>query len=238
MTLLADEVAERTASHRPIGTVGLIAGVWLVIGNLSHPIGSTEQYTVGEIFVENSNTTYWIVNHLLLATALLLTPWLAWGWRDRMQSARARSWATFGLFLAVMGTTVGTIHLGGIDGAAIPSFSAVLDANPDSETVRLIADGILRVHLTTIIAWSLLLWGAAQTAFGVAELLEGARTRLYGGLLVMCGVLGFAFAVTIAVQGHLSSFSEGVLLRGSSVGFTVWFFWTAWQLRQSPITLE
>ena len=236
MTLISERAEGRTDSTQVVGTVGLVAGVWLVIGNFTHPIGTTEQYTVGEVFVENANTTYWVINHLLLTAALLVTPWLAWGWRNQMTSPRARTWASFGLILAIMGTTVGTIHLGGIDGAAIPSFASVLEANPDSETVELIADGILRVHLTTIIAWSLLLWGATQTVFGIAELLEGARTAFYGGALIVCGILGFAFATVIAVQGHLSSFSEGVLLRGSSVGFTVWFFWTAWQLRSTATT--
>ncbi len=229
----AEQMSTPASSHRIIGTAGLVAGVWLVVGNVTHPIGSTEQYTVGEVFVENADSTYWVINHLLLALALLATPWLATGWRDRMTKPAARAWASMGVILAVMGTTVGTIHLAGIDGAAIPSFSAVLEANPDSETARLVADGLLRVHLTTVIAWSLLLWGSAQTVFGVAELLEGARPKVYGAVLILCGLLGYAFTVHMAVNGNLTSFSEGVLLRGASVGFTVWFFWTAWQLRNA-----
>lgn len=217
--------------RRTIGTIGLVMAVWLVIGNVTHPIGSTEQYTVGTVFVEKADTTYWVVNHVLLTLALLTTPWLAKGWYDRLVDPAARSWGWFGLALAVIGTTIGTVHLGGIDGAAIPSFREVIDSNPDSEAVAIAADTLLRVHLTTIIAWSLSFWGAMQVAFGVAEYVEAVRTRLYAVLLIVCGLLGWAFALTMAVQGHLTSFSEGVLLRASSVGFTIWFVWTAWQLR-------
>ena len=31
------------------------------------------------------------------------------------------------------------------------------------------------------------------------------------------------------VQGHLSGLSEGLFLRVSTVGFTVWLTWTAWE---------
>jgi hypothetical protein len=91
------------------------------------------------------------------------------------------------------------------------------------------AELFMKVHLASLTTWSVLLWGAGQTALGVTELTEGSRRPL-GWLLVVCGLLGFAFAGTIAIQGHLTGFSEGVLFRGSTVGFTVWFIWTAWQL--------
>ena len=48
---------DQSGQHRTIGTAGLIAGVWLLVGNLTHPIGSTEQYINGEVFVDSSTVT-------------------------------------------------------------------------------------------------------------------------------------------------------------------------------------
>lgn len=213
-------------SHRRIGIVGMVAAAWLVIGNITHPIGTTDLYTDGAAFVEHADSTYWVVNHLLLALVLMVTPWLAWAWRDGLQTVSGRTWGTFGLILFALGTVFSVFHVGGIDGVAIPAYGEVLASG--GEAAVLGADLLLRIHLGSITTWAMLLWGGAQTVAGVAEVLEARRMAL-GWLMIVCGLLGFAFAATIALEGHLSGFTEGVLFRGSTVGFTVWFIWTAWQ---------
>ncbi len=80
--------------------------------------------------------------------------------------------------------------------------------------------------------WALTAWGGTQLALGVEVVTEGFR-RWLGWLLVLCSMLGFAFAFTIALQGHLTAFSDGILFRTSTVGFTVWYAWTAWELARS-----
>lgn len=214
-------------SHRRIGIVALVAAAWLVIGNVTHPIGSTALYTDGAAFVEHSATTYWVVNHVLIAMALMVAPWLAWAWRDTLVSVEGRTWGTFGLILMGLGTAFSVYHLGGIDGVGIPAYADVLASG--GETAAVGADLFMRIHLASITTWAILFWGGAQTVLGVAEVVEGTRRPL-GWLMVVCGAFGFAFAGTIALEGHLTAFSEGVLLRGSTVGFTVWFIWTAWQM--------
>lgn len=214
-------------SHRRIGIVALVAAAWVVIGNVTHPIGGTDLYTDGVAFVEHTSTTYWVINHVLIAVALMVTPWVAWAWRDTLVSVEGRTWGTFGLILMGLGTVFSVFHVGGIDGVGIPAYADVLASG--GETAAVGADLFMRIHLASITAWALLLWGGAQTVVGVAEVVEGRRRPL-GWLMVVCGAFGFAFAGMIALEGHLTSFSEGVLLRGSTVGFTVWFIWTAWQL--------
>jgi hypothetical protein len=122
------------------------------------------------------------------------------------------------------------LHLAGIDGVALPAFGRVLEAQGESAVIG--AETPSKVHLASITAWTILFWGGAQTTIGVAEVAEGSR-RWLGWLMIICGLLGLVFAGWIAVEVHLTSFAEGVLLRGSTVGFTIWFIWTAWILARS-----
>jgi hypothetical protein len=217
-------------SHRRIGIVALVAAAWLVVGNVTHPVGSTELYTDGAAFSEYADTTYWVVNHVLIAIALMVTPWLAWGWRETLRSLEARTWGMFGLILMSLGTVFSVFHLAGIDGVAIPAYADVLASGGDAAVVG--ADLFMRIHLASITTWAILLWGGSQLVVGIAEIAEGTR-RLLGWLMVVCGGLGFAFAWTVALTGHLTGFSEGVLFRGATVGFTVWLIWTAWEMAKS-----
>ncbi len=121
--------------------MALIAAVWLAIGNLTHPVGSTEIYTDGVAFVEHTNT-YWVINHVLLALALTVTPWLAWAWGRQLSSPVARTWGSFGVILAALGTVIGVFHLAGLDGVALPAFGQVLGAN----TLRRAEGGVVTPH--------------------------------------------------------------------------------------------
>jgi hypothetical protein len=214
------------SSHRRVGITALVASVWLVIGNLTHPIGATEVYTDGVALVEHASGTYWIINHLLLGAAMLVTPWLVWAWRAGLANGVARQWGTFALILSAQGALIGVLHQGAIDGVALGAYAAVLDAHGAAAAVG--AETLRMVHLAADTAWALVLLGAAQAVIGVTEILERRRVWL-GWLLVVCGALGLAFAFTIALQGHIATLSEAALLRPSTIGLTVWFIWTAWE---------
>ncbi len=221
------------SSHRRVGITALVAGVWLVIGNVTHPIGTTEIYTDGVALVEHASSTYWIVNHLLLGAAMLVTPWLVWVWREELTSGSARSWGAFGLILAAQGSLLGVLHQGAIDGVALAAYAPILEA--DGAAAAIGAEALRMVHLAADTAWALVLLGAAQTVIGITEIVERRRVWL-GWLLVVCGALGFGFAFTIALQGHIGGLSEAALLRPSTVGLTVWLFVTAWEFarRRQP----
>jgi hypothetical protein len=213
------------SARRPVGIAALVATAWLLIGNVTHPIGTTEQYSDGVAFVEHAASTYWVVNHVLIAMALLVAPWLAWVWAQHLQSARARVVAPFAVILTCIGVAFGVLHVGGIDGVSLAAWNRLLARGGEAAPIG--ADVLLHVHLATMIAWSITLWGGAQTALGVTELLEGRR-RWLGVLLLVCGALGFAFVFTIALQGQLTALSEGLLFRPSTAGFTLWLVATAW----------
>jgi hypothetical protein len=222
---------DQYSAHRTVGVAGLLAAVWLIIGNLTHEVGSTAMYTDGVLFVETAANTYWVVNHVLIGLVLLVIPWLVWAWREGVTAESARSWGMFALVLSGMGALAGAFHVAGIDGVAIPAYAAVLDEYGASAAIG--AETLRMVHLASITTWTLTLWGGAQVVLGISELAEGRR-RWLGGLLVVCGVLGFAFAFTIALQGYLTGSSEAALFRTSTVGITVWFIWTAWELARFP----
>ncbi len=218
-----------SVSVRTAGSVALLAAAWLVIGNITHPIGSTEVYTDGVAFVGTTDT-YWLVNHLLLGLSLLVTPWLVRLWTGGFKDPRARVLGHLAHPVAIIGTAIGIVHLAGIDGTALAAFRRLLDANP-SEMTTAVVDGFQLLHLGTFTVWTMTFFGVLQVAMGAAMLLEGARPAWLGGLLMLCGVLGFGASFVSAGQGHLSTFSEGVLLRGSSVGLTIWLVWLAWVMR-------
>lgn len=224
------------SSVRTVGGVALAAAAWLLIGNLTHPIGTTAQYTDGVLFIEHTNA-YWVINHWLLAAALVVTPWVLWAWTTGLRRERAQVWGKLALYASIMGTAVGVVHLAGIDGSALPAFQAALDADPGA-TTDAIAQGLQVVHLATFTAWTLLGWGTLQIALGGTILAEHARPTWLGYLLIATGLLGCASGLVSAIQGHLTSFTDGVLLRGSSVGLTIWLLAVAWAMwRHGRLTI-
>ena len=44
-------------SHRRVGITALVAAFWLVVCNLTHPLGSLEIYTDGVLFVDHTAGT-------------------------------------------------------------------------------------------------------------------------------------------------------------------------------------
>jgi len=221
---------------RLVGGVALAAAAWLIIGNLTHPIGTTAQYTDGVAFIEHTNT-YWVINHWLLAASLMVTPWVLWAWTTGLQRPLAQVWGKLALYTGIMGIGVGLVHLAGIDGSALPAYQAALDAQPGAMTDA-VAQGLRVVHLATFTAWTLLMWGTMQVAIGATMLVEKARPAWLAYVLLISGALGFASGLISAVQGHLTSFTDGVLLRGSSVGLTIWLLAVAWAMwRHGRVTI-
>ena len=224
------------SSIRLVGGTGLVAAAWLIVGNLTHPIGTTAQYTDGVAFIEHTNA-YWVVNHWLLAAALIVTPWVLWAWTTGLTRPIAQTWGKFALYTSIMGTAVGVVHLAGIDGSALPAYQSALDSNPGA-TTDAIAQGLRVVHLATYTAWTLLMWGSMQVAIGATMLAEKARPTWLAYVLVISGLLGFASGLVPTIQGHLTSFTDGVLLRGSSVGLTIWVLAVAWAMwRHGRLTI-
>ena len=217
---------------REIGTVGLGSGVLLVVVNLLHPIGNTELYGDGVKFVAKMDT-FWVILHLIIAVTLLPVPMVIRGWVGTLSTERARVWGHFGLALIMMGTVIGSIHLAGIDGVALPAFGNVLRGPGGGPELKAAAAALLKVHLTTYISWVVVFWMAGQAAMAFAAFLDPRQPR---GLAILSTLgAGFALAsvLTTALAGQLTTLSEGGLFRPSTVAFTIFYLWISFRLRRS-----
>jgi len=215
---------------REIGTIGLVSGVLLVVVNLLHPIGTTEQYADGVKFATKTDR-FWVILHLVITVVLLPIPLVVRGWVSTL-SGRARVWGDLGVILTVMGTAIGAIHLGGIDGVALPAVGEALRASAAGPELKVIAATLMKVHLTTFSAWVMVFWMAAPAALAVAAILDPRQPR--GIAIVTTLGAGFALAslLTTALAGQLSMLSEGGLFRPSSVAFTIFYLWISVRLRR------
>lgn len=221
----------QAATVRSIGTVGLVVTVLLIAVNLAHPVGDTETYGDAVKFIGKMNT-FWIILHLIIAATVLMVPFVVRAWVDSLETDRARAWGHFGWMLVLGGTVIGAIHLAGIDGVALPAFGKVLKAGRGLPELVAAAAALLKVHLTTFVSWTLVMWMGAQLVVGVAGLLDSGQPR-WLSLVALVGA-GFAVASVLVttLEGQLTTLSEGGLFRPSTVAFTIWFLVVSWRLRK------
>lgn len=219
---------------RETGTIGLVSGVLLVVVNLLHPIGDTETYADGAKFAMKMDT-FWVLLHLVIAFTLLPVPLVVRGWVRTLGPERARLWGDFGVTLTVMGTVIGSIHLAGIDGTALPAFGNLLRAPGAAPELKVAAAALLKVHLTTFISWVVVFWIASQAALAVAALLDPRQPRTLALLLALGAAFGLASLLATALAGQLTTLSEGWLFRPSTVAFTVFYLWIGLRLRRATI---
>lgn len=218
-----------TTTARTVGTVGLWTTTLLVLGNLLHPFdGSTALYADITAFAGKAEGALWIGVHLGVAVLMLVVPWLVQAWASASDVTRTRLVGRLAFATSLVGTAIGTIHLAGVDGAALGSFADLLDpADPVTATAGAV---LLRLHLATFLSWVLAFWMATQALLGVAVILDGRR-RWLGGLLLIGSALAAGSVIVTAVEGQLTTLSEPLLFRTSTLPFTVWLFAASMDLR-------
>lgn len=220
------------AERRLVGNVGLVAVAVLLVGNLLHPFGgTTEVYGDVLLFMEKMST-FWVIDHLVLAVALLAVPWIAWTWHEQLRTERARNLGRAASLLVLIGSAIGALHLGGIDGVALPAYRDVVEASGGAAPEVAAAGALLKIHLTTFMAWLITLWFGAQAFAGAAVLADG-RHRWLGWLMLVASGLALASAVIIALEGQLTTLSEPVLFRTSTFAFTLWLIVACLDLRRA-----
>lgn len=225
-----------TRTLRPVGNVGLAAAIALIVLNLAHPFdGTTEMYGDAVLFISKMDT-WWVIDHLALAILFLFFPWVAWAWVQTFQDELAQLWGRLGWMTLLIGTAIGVLHVGGIDGVALPSFGSVLEGS--NGAAEMAAAALLRVHLTTFMAWLIVSWVGASLFMGVATLLEPDQRKWLGWMLVLAAALGLASAIVTALEGQLTTLSEPLLFRPSSFLVTIWLLIASLQLRRTeePVT--
>lgn len=220
-----------TRTLRPVGNVGLATAIALVVLNLAHPFdGTTEMYGDAVLFISKMDTL-WVIDHLALAGVFLFVPWVAWAWVHTFGDGLAQLWGRLGWMTLLIGTAIGVLHVGGIDGVALPSFGSVLEGSDG--TAEMAAAALLRVHLTTFMGWLIVSWFGAPLFLGVATLLEPGKRNWLGWMLVLSAALGLASAVVTALEGQLTTLSEPLLFRPSSFLVTIWLLIASLELRRT-----
>lgn len=220
-----------TRTLRPVGNVGLAAAIALIVLNLAHPFdGTTEMYGDAVLFISKMDT-WWVIDHLALAIVFLFVPWVAWAWVQTFQDELAQLWGRLGWMTLLIGTAIGVLHVGGIDGVALPSFGSVLEGS--NGAAEMAAAALLRVHLTTFMGWLITSWVGASLFLGVATLLESDQRAWLGWMLVLAAALGLASALVTALEGQLTTLSEPLLFRPSSFLVTIWLLMASLQLRRT-----
>lgn len=231
------EASMSASEQRLVGNVGIVAVVLLLLGNILHPFdGTTEMYGDVQLFMEKMST-FWIIDHLVLAIVFLAVPWVAWTWAQRLDSERARNLGNVGWMLALVGTAIGVVHLAGIDGVALPAFRDVIEASGGAEAEIAAAGALLKVHLTTFMGWLIVFWVGAQAFLGAAAVADGRR-RWLGWLMLAGAGLALASATIIALEGQLTTLSEPILFRTSTFAFTLWVLVGSLDLRAAGNTDE
>ncbi len=94
------------------------------------------------------------------------------------------------------------------------------------------AGALLKLHLATLLGWTLTMWFGAQLLIGIAALVDRPRRRI-GWLAVVGAVLALAAVLVAAVEGQWTTLSEPLLLRPSTVAFTIWMLVASVQLRRA-----
>lgn len=220
-----------TRTLRPVGNVGVATAIALVVLNLAHPFdGTTEMYGDAVLFISKMDT-WWVIDHLALAIVFLFVPWVAWAWVQTFEDGLAQIWGRLGWMTLLIGTAIGVLHVGGIDGVALPSFGSVLEGSAGA--AEMAAAALLRVHLTTFMAWLIVSWVGASLFLGVATLLEPGKRNWLGWMLVLAAALGLASAIVTALEGQLTTLSEPLLFRPSSFLVTIWLLVASLELRRS-----
>lgn len=217
---------------RTVGTIGLIATVLSVVGNALHPFdGSTELYADIALFAAKAEGPVWVIDHLVIAVVLLVVPWLLHTWAQTLPDPAARTWGRLAVVTATIGTAIGTVHLAGIDGAALGSYAEVLASSP-SEAATAAGAVLLRVHLATFLSWVVSFWAVTQLLLAVV-VHKGDDRPWLTVLLAAGGLLAAASAVITASEGQLTTLSEPILFRPSTITFTVWLFVASFDLRRA-----
>ena len=220
-------------SLRTVGNAGVATAIALVVLNLAHPFdGDTELYGDAVQFMSHMNT-WWVIDHVAIGIVLLFVPWVGWAWVEQFQSETARVWGQLGWMTLLIGTLAGIVHVAGIDGVALPSFGDVLEASGNGPAEVAAASALMRVHLTTFMAWLITFWFGSALFLGIATLAEPDRRHWVGWILLVAAVLAMSSFVVTALEGQLTTLSEPFLFRPSTFLWTIWLLVAGLELRSA-----
>ena len=171
MSMLTD--ATRTdAERRAVGTLAMAIAVAIAIILGIHPSGSTDLYDDSARFIEHISV-FWMVIYLLAAVALAGLPVVVATWANTLDSPSARVGGRIAHSATIVGVAIGTVHLVGTDMVTFAFYEDTL--NSGIEGAAATADGLLRLHAATLMAFLVSFFLLVPLAGSVAQWLDGER---------------------------------------------------------------
>jgi hypothetical protein len=220
-------VEEASAERRVAGTVGVALAVGLAVILGIHPPSDTALYDDGVEYVEHVSG-YWVTIHLVAALLLVAVPAVVVAWGGTLRKPAARVFGRLTGWVAVMGVSIGVIHLVGTDTVTFEFFGDTLESGaPGAETV---ADGFVRLHAATLTSWIVVFWLGLPLSATVASWLDGRRTWHVWVPGAAVALSAASLAVTMAERQY-TTLSEMGLFRPAAVLLLVWLFLIGRELR-------
>lgn len=231
MTTLVDEQRQEI---RVAGNIGFWAVIALLVILGIHPFGTTELYDDGQRFLEHVNA-FWVAIHFLAALAFLAFPVTIAVWARHLETARARVIGQLGLYIGVVGTAVGMIHLITTDTTVFVMFSDTFAAGEGGEAVTVGADLLLRLHASTLTAWTISYFFAWPAVLGWAAKEDGRFPNWYPWLAWIAALLSVAAVSITMAEEQWTTLSEMGLFRPSVTLSGLWLIITTWWMRKGSL---
>lgn len=216
------------------GSIGLWSAIALAVILGIHPFGSTDLYDDGQRFLEHVNA-FWVTIHFLGALTFLAFFAPIAVWAHNLTGVRARTIGRLALHVGIAGTAVGMIHLIATDTTAFVAFADTFRAGGGSEAVTVGADLLLRLHASTLMAWTVTYFFALPALLGFAARADGRFPNWYPWLAWMAGILAGAAVVVTMVEGQWTTLSEMGLFRPSVTLLILWLIVTSWWMRKGSL---
>jgi len=188
-------------SERRTGAACAIAGsVLLLLGTALHPMGADPNDAVAA-FTEYAAARLWVASHLMQLAGVALMMGALLFLADQLESERSRPWTRIAAAGAIASLALATA-LQAVDGVALKAMVDVWSAAPaaqkDGAFHAAFAVREVEVGLASMLSLSL---GLTVSLYGVALMLDRARSNWMGGLALVGGVPTAAAGVVMAYAG-------------------------------------
>lgn len=194
------------------GRVGLVGLLVLAAALAGHPSTSTEQYADPAAFLEHVNG-FWVGLHLVAASALVTVPLVIDAWQERLATPAARMLGRWAFSIAIIGTAAGVVHLVATDTMTFYAFTPTYEASGGSEAALTGADVLLRLHASTLTAWTLSQLLVLPTVMALTMVADRRHPAwLVTGTFLAAALQVPALAITL-VERQWTSLSDGLFLR-------------------------
>lgn len=231
---MAITLEERTEEIRLAGNIGFWSVLALAVLLGIHPFGTTDLYDDGQQFLEHVNA-FWVTIHFLGALAFVSFIAPVATWARNLVDARSRLIGQWALYTGIVGTAIGLIHLVATDTTVFVAFADTFTAGSGSEAVTVAADLLLRLHASTLVAWTLSYFIAFPALLGWAARADGRFPNWYPWVSWIGALLGVAALAVTMAQRQWTTLSEMGLFRPSVVLFILWVVVTTWWMRKGSL---